>query len=77
MEEGLTTQEVLRNCQLPLAVNAYQPGMICSDKCPLEVDYMVEILKLLGLRVESYVWCNLYDLRFYTHIYNSANQKEK
>jgi hypothetical protein len=69
MPEGeFATQEVMRN---------YQPGMVFSDKCPLEVDYMVEILKLLGLRVESYVWYNLDDLRFYAHVYNSANQNEK
>jgi hypothetical protein len=77
MEEGHTSQEVMRDYQLSLAVDAHQPEMVCSDKSPLEVDYIVEILKLLGLRVESYVWYNLDDLRFYAHIYNSANQKEK
>jgi hypothetical protein len=32
MEGGLTTQEVMRNYQLPLAVNAYQPGMSAGSR---------------------------------------------
>jgi hypothetical protein len=63
--------------QPQVPINMRQSVMTPLEKSPLEVDYMVEILKLLGLRIETYTWYNLDDLRFYAHTHNAAYQNEK
>jgi hypothetical protein len=72
-EKEYTTRDY--HIQVPSIV--HRSGMTLRNKSTLEVDYMVEILKILGLPIENYTWYNLDDLRFYALVYSSVNQNGK